>query len=67
MNAWLEQIFGAKIAQRGGLVRRKKADVHRYASLSQLLREVERRGWHLIETGDQYVIVCNKGTVRLHR
>lgn len=65
MSQWVENIFSAKIATEDGVVRRKKTTVQRYASKEELIAAVKKRRFHLIETGDQYVIVCNSGDVRI--
>lgn len=65
MSQWVENIFSAKIATEEGIVRRKKTTVQRYASKEDLIAAVKKRRFHLIETGDQYVIVCNSGGVRI--
>jgi hypothetical protein len=46
-------------------VRRKKTSVERYATREELIAAVKKRKFHLIETGDQYVIVCNTGAVKI--
>jgi hypothetical protein len=66
MSEWIEQIFDAHAAQNGGVVRRSVADVQYYASRAQLLAAVRLRGFHLIETGDQFIIICNQGVLRIH-
>lgn len=63
---FVNDMFRAKAAKNGGIVRRKIANVQKYASLQYLLKDVEARGFHLIETGDQYVVICNPGNFRLH-
>jgi hypothetical protein len=65
-NAWIEQIFAAQIVQLEGIVRRKKADVHRHSSFAELLEYVRDEQFHLIETGDQYIAVCNPGVLKIH-
>lgn len=65
--SWINQWFSANAAQTGGVVRRKVASVHKYASRKLLLRAVRQRGWHLILNGDQYVVLCNKGNTRILR
>ena len=65
MSAWINQIFKAGQVSKGNLVRRQKKDVRRFASMAELETEVERRGFHMIETGDQVVVICNSGTFRL--
>ena len=64
---FINRIFEAKTAKNGGIVRRKIANVAKYASSKFLLKEVEERGFHLIETGDQYVIFCSSGNFKLWR
>ncbi len=65
MSAWINQIFKAGQVSKGNLVRRQKKDVRRLASMADLEREVRRRGFHLIETGDQVVVICNAGDFRV--
>lgn len=62
---WLAQVFRAGSVAKGNIVRRKKSSVERYASLASLEAEVKRRGFHLVETGDQVIVICNKGVVTL--
>lgn len=65
MHAWIRQIFQSKIAQRGGMVRRKKTTIAKYASLAQLEAEVKKKGFHIVEHGDQYIVFCDKASVRV--
>ena len=65
-NAWIQQIFAAQIVEREGIVRRKKRDVGRNASFGALLEYVRDQQYHLIETGDQYIVVCNPGVLKIH-
>ncbi|EIE49767.1 hypothetical protein C357_17103 [Citreicella sp. 357] len=64
--AWRAQLFSAKAVGAGGVLRRKKSDVHRELGYEALLAEVRARGFHLLECGDQYVIICNPGQMRVH-
>jgi len=57
----ISQVFSAKAARNGGIVRRKISSVALYASEKALQAEVKRRKFHMVITGDQYVIMCNKG------
>ncbi len=59
-------MFDAQIVAREGIVRRKKADVEKYASFQELLNRVRNEDYHLIETGDQYVVLCNSGALTMH-
>ncbi len=65
-QSWLDPIFGADQVFRGGVVRRAITDVDKLCSLGDLLAEVRSRGFHLIETGDQSIVVCNEGYLKLH-
>ena len=58
-------MFKAKAVKKGGVVRRKRKSVEKNASVADLEAVVKRRGFHMVETGDQYVILCNAGTFRV--
>lgn len=62
---WLRQLFSAKAATSGGVVRRSRADVERKVGLKALELEVRRRAFHMLEAGDQIIIVCHPGSIRL--
>ena len=62
---WINQIFRAQAVRNGGVVRRKIANVAKYASAQDLEAEVKRRGFHMVVSGDQYVILCNAGEFHL--
>jgi hypothetical protein len=62
---WTMDIFKAASVNNGGVVRRARADVKKHGSYSLLKAEVLRRGFHLIRTGEQYVILCHKGDIRI--
>lgn len=66
MSAWMNQIFRAGQANVGGVVRRNVQDVEKYVGLSVLLDECKRRGFHVVQTGDQLVILCNEGNMDIH-
>ena len=59
MSAWIEQIFEAQCAKAGGIVRRKIADVEKYASRQELVDAVLSRNYHLMETKTDFVINCD--------
>lgn len=65
-RSWLEQIFDAKQIAKNGLVRRSVDDVHENASFEILQEMTIENGFHLIETGGQYVILCNTGSLIIH-
>ena len=64
---FINQIFEAQAVKKGGIVRRKKESVEKFASLQYLIQEVKQRGFHLIESGDQDIIICNSGNFKLHQ
>jgi hypothetical protein len=66
MSTWLDQIFDADAANNGGIVRRNRQDVNKNCGRDALIEEVKERGFHLIETGNQYVIFCHTGALRIH-
>ncbi len=64
-DCWIVQIFSARAAAEGGIVRRQVRDVERLIGRDRFLREVRRRGFRAAENGDQFVIFCNRDPVRL--
>jgi len=62
---WTKQIFRAAAVGNGGVVRRAVADVRLFGSVSFLKREVKRRKFHLLRAGDQFVVLCNPGDLRI--
>lgn len=63
-NPWATRIFTAKAVAKGGIVRRAVRDVEREMGRDALLAEVKRRGFHMIECGGQFIIICNPGNMR---
>lgn len=64
-HAWISQIFQSQSARSGGIVRRKVASVIDYASIPLLQEEVKRRGFHMVESADQFVIFCHCGDLKI--
>lgn len=62
---WLNQMFAAKAAQRGGVVRRSFAWVDREVGRERFPSAVRCRGYRVIETADQYVVICHDGPIRI--
>ena len=62
-DRWLTQLFAARIAAEGGIVRRKVADIERLVGRRRFLQEVDRRGFHVIENAGQFVVFCNQEPV----
>ncbi len=64
-DVWMQQIFDAKSARQGGVVRRKLRDVERNVGLDVFLREIQRRGFHAVENSGQVVIFCNNAPIQV--
>lgn len=64
-DAWVDQLFSSKAARKGAVVRRSLSWVNREVGRAQFEAEVRKRGYHLIETADQLVVVCHNGPIRL--
>lgn len=62
---WLDQVFRAKSAKTGGIVRRKVRDAEREIGRDALELAVRRRGFHMIECGPDFVIFCNSEPLRV--
>nr|WP_149586994.1 N-(5'-phosphoribosyl)anthranilate isomerase [Tabrizicola flagellatus] len=62
---WLDHVFSAKAAATGGVVRRSIRDVEREVGRARFVAEVRRRGFHLVECGGQYIVICNQGQIRI--
>ena len=61
---WLRHIFSAHAAK-GGVVRRSVDWIDREVGRERFIADVRRRGFHLISTGTQYVVVCHHGPVEI--
>ncbi len=61
---WVDLVFSAKAAK-GGVVRRAIGWVANEVGHDRFADEVRRRGFHLLVTQTQYIIVCNPGPVRM--
>lgn len=62
---WLLQLFSAKSARQGGIVRRSVRDVDRIVGRDQFRAELRRRGYHAVVNSGQYVIFCNNAPVHV--
>lgn len=63
-DAWVDLVFSAKAAQ-GGVVRRAIGWVATEVGHDRFAEEVRRRGFHLLVTRTQYIVICNAGPVRM--
>ena len=63
-DRWLEQVFSAKAVARGGVIRRAVPWVEQEIGRARFIAEVRRRGFHLLECGHQFVVICTPGPIR---
>lgn len=61
----MQQVFKAKAAREGGVVRRRSRDVERIVGREVFLNELRRRGYHAVENAGQMVIFCNNQGVEV--
>ncbi|MGY9046389.1 MAG: aspartate aminotransferase [Rhodobacterales bacterium] len=64
-DIWVRQIFSAKAARDGGIVRRSLRDIDRMIGRDAFERELQRRGYSAVFNAGQVVIFCNNEPVRL--
>jgi len=62
---WLDQMFRAKSAANGGVLRRRVADVEREIGRAALELEVRRRGFHMVEFHGHFVVFCSNEPLQL--
>ena len=62
---WLNQVFSAKSVLSGGVVRRSRKWVEAEIGIGLFEQSVRARGYHLLEAGDQFVVICHSGPVNL--
>ncbi len=60
---WLDQIFAAKAVASGGVIRRSKMWVEAEIGLPRFEHAVRARNFHLIEAGQQLVVICHSGPI----
>lgn len=64
-DIWMLQMFTAKSAREGGIVRRQVRDVERIVGRAAFEHELRRRGYHAVENAGQFIIFCNNEQVRV--
>ncbi len=63
-DTWIRLIFSAQAAK-GGVVRRSIAWVDREVGRERFLDEVRRRGFHLLASSNQFIVICNRDPVQV--
>lgn len=61
---WLQQIFEAKAARQGTIIRRKRRDIERSVGWERFEHEIRRRGYQVVENSGQIIIFCNRAPIR---
>jgi len=64
-SAWINELFAAQSVANGGIVRRARKNVDD-DMLEELIHEAGARGYHVIETGEQVVVLCHAGQLVMH-
>ncbi|WP_327794770.1 N-(5'-phosphoribosyl)anthranilate isomerase [Harenicola maris] len=64
-EGWLRQLFSAKAAREGGVVRRKLRDMERFVGRRAFDAELRRRGYSAVENAGQIIIFCNAEPLRV--
>ncbi len=64
-DGWIEEIFSAKAVSKGGVIRRDMTWIDREIGRDRFVSEVRARGFHLVETGGQWIVICNPGFFRV--
>ncbi len=62
-NPWIAQLFSSRSARSGAVVRRSVNWVEREVGHLAFQTEVKRRGYHLIRTANQYIVICHNGPI----
>ena len=63
-ETWLERMFAAKAAE-GQVIRRNIDWVDREIGRVRFMAEIRQRRFHLLQTADQFVVVCHPGPIHL--
>ena len=63
-ETWITLIFSAKAAD-GHVIRRNVAWIDREVGRDRFIAKVRQRGFHLLQTADQFIVVCHSGPVHL--
>ncbi len=62
---WIVQLFSARAAAEGGILRRSVADVERLIGRQRFFHEIRRRGFRAVENAGQFVIFCNRDSIAI--
>jgi hypothetical protein len=63
-DLWLDRMFAAKAAE-GQVIRRNIDWVEREVGRDRFIEEIRARRFHLLQTADQFVVICHPGAIHL--
>ena len=64
-EGWIAEVFSAKSVARGGVIHRDLRWIDREIGRDRFIAEVRARGFHLVETGGQWIVICNTSFLRV--
>jgi hypothetical protein len=64
-DSWIALVFSAKAVAKGGIVRRSRAWVEREIGFERFVEAVRGRGYHMVESGGQLIVLCNPHGIRV--
>lgn len=64
-SVWIGQIFKAGQVNKGNIVRRDINSVEKYASIDELKSAAKARGFKIVQIGNQLIILCNDGDIKI--
>jgi hypothetical protein len=64
-DGWIDQIFSARSARSGGVVRRSIAWIEREVGRGYFEEAVRKRQFHMVECGGQLVVICNSDGLKV--
>jgi hypothetical protein len=64
-EGWIAEVFSAKSVVRGGVIRRDLRWIDREIGRDRFSAEERACGFHLVETGGQWIVICNTGFLRV--
>ena len=65
LDRWIVQLFSARAAAEGGILRRSVEDVERLVERQRFCFEVRRRGFRAVENAGKFVIFCNREAISI--
>ena len=48
------------------LIRKSRVDVEKYVTLAEVIKEAQKRGWHVLEFERQIIVLKRGGTIQIH-